>query len=70
MTDHDDDSTPPVYKINELRQRLDIRDGVIYYKLYQQDGSMTEMTCADTVSNCRFIEWVKVHDRYSAPVQS
>ncbi len=44
---------------------LDIRDGVIHYRLYQQDGRLMPMTCADTPDNRRFVEWVRQFDRYS-----
>lgn len=52
---------------NELltKARLDIRDGVIHYRLYQQDGSMEAMTCRDTASNRLFVSWVQAHDRYT-----
>ena len=44
--------------------KLNIKDGVIYYKLYNQDGTMTEMTVADTYSNRLFVSMVQIHDRY------
>lgn len=52
---------------SEIRDfsKLDIRDGVIHYKLYQQDGSMTSMTVKDTYEMRLFVSWVQVHDRYS-----
>jgi len=46
-------------------EKLDIRDGVIHYALYQQDGSMQEMTCKDTTHNRQFVAWVKIHDRHT-----
>lgn len=43
--------------------KLRIESGTIRYKLYQQDGSMQEMTCPDTQSNRLFVSWVQAHDR-------
>ena len=43
--------------------KLNIRDGRIHYRLYQQDGSMVEMTCADTPDNRRVVSWIQIHDR-------
>lgn len=43
--------------------RLTIRDGVIHYRLYQQDGSQQPMTCSDTPDHRRFVSWVQIHDR-------
>ena len=43
--------------------KLDIRDGVIYYFLYQQDGSKQPMTAPDTVHNRQCISWMQIHDR-------
>jgi hypothetical protein len=51
------------------RARLDIRDGVIHYGLYQQDGTMQAMTCRDTTSNRMFVSWVKQHDRLAPECQ-
>lgn len=48
-----------------MAHRLDIRDGAIHYWLYQQDGSKQPMNCADTPDNRRFVEWTKIHDRYT-----
>jgi len=49
--------------------KLKIVEGVIHYRLYQQDGSMQDMTCRDTPDNRMFVSWVQMHDRYtgSAP---
>lgn len=47
--------------------KLKIVDGVIHYRLYQQDGSMVNMTVRDTYSNRLFVSWVQVHDRYTPP---
>lgn len=45
--------------------KLDIRNGVIHYALYQQDGSLQPMQTRDTYENRRFVEWVQIHDRYT-----
>lgn len=45
--------------------KLDIRDGVIHYRLYQQDGSLQPMTVKDTYSNRLLISWIQIHDRYT-----
>lgn len=43
--------------------KLDIRDGVIHYKIRQQDGrTFTPMTVKDTPSNRLFVQWVQIHD--------
>lgn len=44
--------------------KLVIRDGVIHYRVYQQDGSLLPMTCKDTLSNRLFVSWVQIFDRY------
>jgi len=49
----------------DAQMRLTIRDGAIHYRLYQQDGSMQEMTCPDTRSNRLFVSWVQAHDRHT-----
>ena len=43
---------------------LDIRDGVIHYRLYAQDGKFIPMTCVDTPDFRRFVEWTRRFDRY------
>lgn len=45
--------------------KLDRRDGVIYYKLYRQDGTMEPMTCPDTYANRCYVSWMQIHDRYT-----
>ena len=45
--------------------KLRIVDGIIHYRMYQQDGSMTNMTVKDTYSNRLFVSWVQIHDRYT-----
>jgi hypothetical protein len=50
--------------LNDFR-KLDIRDGVIYYKIYAQDGSFIPMNCRDTISNRLFVSWVQKFDRYT-----
>lgn len=42
--------------------KLDIRDGVVHYKIRQQDGSFAPMTVKDTTSNRYFVSWVQIHD--------
>lgn len=44
--------------------KLDIRNNIIYYFIYQQDGSKQLMTLPDTTSNRLFVSWVQIHDRY------
>jgi len=43
--------------------KLDIRDGVIHYRIYQQDGSMQSMTAPDTMHNRQIVSWIQIHDR-------
>lgn len=52
---------------NELvtKARLDLHDGRIHYRLYQQDGTMQAMDCADTPSNRLCVSWFQAHDRYT-----
>ena len=45
--------------------RLNIGDGVIYYKLYGQDGKFIPMVVRDTPDMRRFVSWVQIHDRYT-----
>ncbi len=45
-----------------ILDKLNIRDGVIFYKLRQQDDSFIEMTIKDTPHNRRFVAWVQIHD--------
>jgi hypothetical protein len=45
--------------------KLKIVDGVIHYRIYQQDGTIQAMTCADTVENRNFVSWVQIHDRFA-----
>lgn len=42
--------------------KLDIRNGVIHYKIRQQDDSFVEMTLPDTLHWRRFVAWVQIHD--------
>lgn len=42
--------------------KLDIRGGVIHYKIRQQDGSFVSMTLPDTDHWRRFVAWVQIHD--------
>lgn len=43
--------------------KLRIVGGCIHYSIYQQDGTMVEMTAPDTPDNRRFVSWVQIHDR-------
>lgn len=36
----------------------------IHYRIYQQDGSMQAMDCADTRSNRIFVSLLQIHDRW------
>lgn len=45
--------------------KLDIRDGVIHYGLYRQDGSWQEMVCPDNYANRCYVSWMQIHDRYN-----
>lgn len=47
----------------EPTRPLDIRDGVIHYHLYDQNGDLKPATCADTTSNRLFVVWVRKFDR-------
>lgn len=44
---------------------VDARDGIIHYRIRQQDGTFQPMTCADTLSNRLFVSWVQIYDGYS-----
>lgn len=44
--------------------KLVIKDGVIHYHLYQQDGSRQPMSMTDTFHNRMLVAWMQVHDRY------
>ena len=46
-------------------EKLRIEGGIIHYRLYQQDGTLEPMTCADTKENRMFVEWVQMRDRYT-----
>ena len=52
---------------NELltKAKLDILDGRIHYRIYQQDGSMQPMDCPDTLDNRLLVSWIQAHDRYT-----
>lgn len=45
--------------------KLDIRDGVIHYRLYQQDGALQPMTVKDTYEMRLLVSWIQAHDRYT-----
>lgn len=38
--------------------------GGLRYRLYDQDGKFVWLTCKDTPDMRRFVEWVRIHDRY------
>ncbi len=44
--------------------KLHIEGGRIHYRVYQQDGSMQDMDCADTHDNRLNVSWIQIHDRY------
>jgi hypothetical protein len=50
--------TAPAYDLSKLA----IRDGRIYYKIRQQDGTFQTMTCKDTMDGRMFVQWVQIHD--------
>jgi hypothetical protein len=52
---------------NELiiKAKLEIRDGVIHYRIYQQDGSLQPMKCPDTLPNRLYVSWFQAHDRHT-----
>lgn len=41
---------------------LNISNGLIIYKIRQQDGTFQQMQCPDTQGNRLFVEWVQIHD--------
>jgi hypothetical protein len=45
--------------------KIDIRDGVIHYRIYGQDGEFIPMTVRDTYSNRLLVSWIQIHDRYT-----
>lgn len=49
--------------------KLDIRNGIIHYNIYSQDGALTPMTIKDSYENRLFVSWVQIHDRYSVPMR-
>ena len=42
--------------------KLDIRNGVIHYKVRQQDGSFVAVTVKDTYDMRLFVSWLQIHD--------
>ena len=42
--------------------KLYIRDGVIHYKIRQQDGSFEPMSVKDTPSMRMYVQWIQIHD--------
>ena len=55
----------PVYDLSKLR----IQGGAILYRIYQQDGSMVDMSCPDTPSNRHVVDWIQAHDRCGAVIE-
>lgn len=45
--------------------KLDIRNGVIHYKLYRQDGTLQLMETKDTLDNKFIVDWIQQFDRYT-----
>lgn len=72
MTDVHEMGAERVYLPSRITDWSKIRivGGVIYYRLYGQDGSVQPMTCADTVENRNFVSWVQMHDRYAGSEMS
>ena len=42
--------------------KLNIKDGMIHYKIRQQDGSFVSMTVPDTQNTRMFVQWIQIHD--------
>jgi hypothetical protein len=42
--------------------KVKIIDGVIHYRVRQQDGSMQPMTAPDTQHNRQIVSWIQIHD--------
>lgn len=57
-------NTPAIKPTRDLvdLSKLDIRDGVIHYKIRQQDGSFVPMTVKDSLSMRLFVSWVQICD--------
>lgn len=45
------------------KAKLKIIGDKIHYRLYQQDGTMQDMDCADTRTNRLCVSWMQAHDR-------
>lgn len=43
-------------------EKLNILDGVINFKVRQQDGNFVAMEIPDTLSNRQFVQWLQIHD--------
>jgi hypothetical protein len=41
------------------------RDGRIWYRIYQQDGSLQDMECRDTYDNRVIVSLIQIHDRWT-----
>jgi hypothetical protein len=42
--------------------RVAVQDGVIHYKIRQQDGSFQPMTAPNTLHNRQIVSWIQAHD--------
>lgn len=51
-------------------EKLDIRDGVIHYFVYAQNGEKIPMTVRDTLDMRRFVSWVQIHDAPPAAIEA
>lgn len=47
----------------EPTRPLDIRNGRIYYQIYNQENELVETNCADSTSNRHFVVWIRKFDR-------
>lgn len=45
--------------------KLHIVNGIIFARMWQQDGTMQEMRFPDTLMNRLVVSWIKKYDRYS-----
>lgn len=43
--------------------KLRVKDGVIHYFIYQQDGSKQPMAAPDTFHNRQVVSWIQIHDQ-------
>lgn len=50
---------------DEKFHRLDIEDGQIHFRIYDQEGNLQPFVLKDSTDNRHFVDWVKHHDRYT-----